>query len=159
MKIIVFSDSHGVVNNMVSAVNKHKDADMIIHLGDVVKDAQKLKEIYSHIPVEFVSGNNDWARENSSEKVLELEGIKIFITHGHNYGVKISYDRLIQKAEDLGADAVLFGHTHRTEELYHDGILVLNPGSISLPAKPSNPTYCVIEIMNGKVKARFGGVK
>ena len=41
-KILILSDSHGNVNNMILAV-KQARPDRIIHLGDCWADAQKLK--------------------------------------------------------------------------------------------------------------------
>ena len=40
------------------------------------------------------------------------DGIKIFFTHGHKWGVKYSTDRLFYKAKEIGAQIALFGHTH-----------------------------------------------
>ncbi|MDP4182854.1 MAG: metallophosphoesterase [Bacillota bacterium] len=156
MKILLFSDSHGYTHNMFKAVNKVKDIDIIIHLGDFVKDIQKLSDMIKGPKYEFVLGNNDWSREFPSEKLIEVEGKKIFITHGHLYNVKNDYTKIIQKGVSLGADAVFFGHTHKTEELYYEGMMVLNPGSISIPSQSDRPTYCVIEIKDNKIKSKFG---
>jgi putative phosphoesterase len=144
---------------MVKVISKIKDIDMIIHLGDLVKDALKLREQYKEIPVELVPGNNDWTREFTSEKILLLEGKKIFITHGHQYNVKYDYQRIISKGKSIKADAVFFGHTHIAEEMFSDGMLVLNPGSISIPHQSERPTYSLVEIRDNKVISMFGSPK
>lgn len=154
MRVLLFSDSHGYTQNMVRAVNRCKNVDLIIHLGDFVKDAVKIASMYPGIAIELVTGNNDWIKEFSSEKILDLEGKKILITHGHKYSVKYDYNMLIQKGRSIGADAVFFGHTHRTEEFFSEGMLVLNPGSISVPLQGS-PTYCLLEIGGGKIISRY----
>ncbi len=159
MRILLFSDSHGYTHNMVKVINMIKDIDMIIHLGDFVKDALKLREQYKEIPVELVPGNNDWTREFTSEKILLLEGKKIFITHGHQYNVKYDYQRIISKGKSIKADVVFFGHTHIAEEMFSDGMLVLNPGSISIPHQSERPTYSLVEIRDNKVISRFGSPK
>lgn len=158
MKILLFSDSHGHTDNMVKVIKKSKQVDMIIHLGDVLRDACFIRDTFTNTPVEFVTGNNDWAREVPSEKLLEIEGKKIFITHGHHYNVKNDYGRIILRGKSVKADAVFFGHTHEVEEMFSDGMMVLNPGSISLPVKSSNPTCAVIEICDGKLSSRFIGL-
>ncbi|HEX9061912.1 MAG TPA: metallophosphoesterase [Clostridia bacterium] len=158
MKIMLFSDSHGIMNNMVRMLSKHKDVDLVIHLGDLVKDALKLKESFQRIPFEIISGNNDWNREYPSEKTIEAEGKKIFITHGHNYNVKYDYQRIISRGRSANVDAVFFGHTHEPEEMFSDGMMVLNPGSIALPRPPYKPSCCLIEIMDGKIVSRFLGL-
>jgi len=38
---------------------------------------------------------------------------------------------LRQRAEEVGADAVLFGHTHQRILENHAGLLLANPGSLS----------------------------
>lgn len=158
MKILLFSDSHGNIGNMVKAVSKHRDADMIIHLGDIVRDALKLKELYKNIKLEFVRGNNDWNQEYPNERILELEGRKILITHGHHYNVKYDYQRITLRGKTAGVNAVFFGHTHVAEEFFSDGMLVLNPGSISLPAHSANPSYCIVQINEERIISRFMGL-
>jgi putative phosphoesterase len=159
MKILLFSDSHGYTHNMIKVINNCKDIDTIIHLGDFIKDAIKLSELYKHIPCEFVPGNNDWTKDYPGEKVLNLDGKKILITHGHLYNVKYDYEKIILRGKALRADAVFFGHTHKVEELYSEGMLVLNPGSISIPSQSEQPTYCLVEIKEGKISVRFGSPK
>lgn len=158
MRIVLFSDSHGHISNMVSALNKCGDFDMVIHLGDYARDALKLEELYEGVPFEYVQGNNDWSLHAPSEKFMEIGGKRVFITHGHLYGVKYGYSSLVQKGKSLGADAVFFGHTHVPEELIEDGMLVLNPGSIGAPSVSGKPVFCIVEVGRDGLKARFMGV-
>ena len=158
MRILVFSDSHGYTGNMVRAIEAGETPDLIIHLGDFVKDAVKMEAAYSSIPFSYVAGNNDWSGNCPTERILELEGRKILLTHGHHYGVKNGIHRIVDKGLQLGADAVLFGHTHKPEESYHNGLLLLNPGSISAPVAPNSPTYCSIEMGDQGFRVRFTAV-
>lgn len=106
--------------------------------------------------MEFVRGNNDWSKEYPLEKTLGIGGLKIFITHGHLYNVKYDYDRIIQKGKAINADAVFFGHTHETEEIYSDGMLLLNPGSVSGSGGiSSRSTYCSINLIENRLVSRF----
>ena len=146
MKILLFSDSHGHVNNMAKALLKNRNIDMVIHLGDCISDILKLQSIYGSYKYEFVRGNNDWARE----------GRKIFITHGHNYNVKYDYRRIASRGTAIGAAAVFFGHTHEPEEFFSEGMLVLNPGSIGpIAANNGKPAYSLVEITNDRIVSRF----
>ncbi|MCR4436482.1 MAG: metallophosphoesterase [Clostridiales bacterium] len=155
MKILLFSDSHGYTRNMERAIAGNPGVDMIIHLGDYVKDVLKIMDQRRDLRYEYVRGNNDWAQDYPLEKTLHIEGRKIFITHGHIYRVKYGYDMLVDKGKSLGADAVFFGHTHSPEELHSDGMLLLNPGSIAIPVEPCRPSCCVVEISKEKVLSRF----
>jgi|LSQX01.3.fsa_nt_gb putative phosphoesterase len=158
MKILLFSDSHGNTNNILKAMKKNKDIDIVIHLGDFIKDMDEPINRFKEKRFELVSGNNDWRRELPSEKMLYIEGKKIFITHGHHYNVKNEYQRIINKGNALCADAVFFGHTHMAEELFCDKMLVLNPGSIGLPSG-TRKTYCVVEIRDNRFWPSFESVK
>ena len=46
---------------------------------------------------------------------------KLFVTHGHAYGVKSGLGRLAERAKTLGADVVLYGHTHIPEQREIEG--------------------------------------
>ena len=47
-RVLVLSDSHGNVGNMIRAV-KREEPDMILHLGDCVVDADALRREFPHI--------------------------------------------------------------------------------------------------------------
>lgn len=161
MKIIVFSDSHGSYKNMMKAIELHiHDISAVIHLGDGTKDMEFIRGMYPDLLYCCVSGNyEDWASSSgthtpvSHETVLDFNGKKFFLTHGHKYNVKFGYERIIANAESRGCDIVLFGHTHVPEDisLYagSDGriLKLFNPGSISF----LNPSYGVVHIVNGVI--------
>lgn len=154
MEILIISDTHGRVSIAERVIESLKSSiDMIIHCGDVVNDAKKIKEKYN-IPIEYVRGNCDFDLETPSEKVIELAGKCIMITHGHNYGVKYTKTNLYYAAEEKKADIVIFGHTHiaEIEEAY--GILYINPGSISLPRNGIN-SYAILSISGGRAFANI----
>jgi putative phosphoesterase len=152
MKILVISDTHGDTNKAEEAIRSNKEINMIIHLGDYFRDAQKLSGMFPNIPVEYIYGNSDFMVENvPAEKMLEVCGKKIFITHGHRYSVKWDYGRLYKKAEELKADMILFGHTHVPEIIEKDDVFLLNPGSTSDPRDESDESYAIIDIVGDKV--------
>ena len=80
-RILVLSDSHGNVNNMVTAVSR-LHPDMIIHLGDCWADAEQLHRKFPMTIMEQVPGNCD-CRQDILERILLIEGKKILICHGH----------------------------------------------------------------------------
>jgi hypothetical protein len=143
-KILVLSDSHGNLNNMILAV-KNTSPDMIIHLGDCWADAQKLRAKFPDIPMEQVPGNCDCSQE-FQERILLIEGKKILICHGHTFNVKAGYLNLQYGAEEKQVDAALFGHTHRVFYGNHNHIIYLNPGSIGSPAYGVPPSYGILQI-------------
>ena len=60
-RVLVLSDSHGNVGNMIRAV-KREEPDMILHLGDCVVDADALRREFPHITMVNVPGNCDFSR-------------------------------------------------------------------------------------------------
>jgi len=156
MRILVISDTHGDTNKAEEAIRSNKEVSLIIHLGDYYRDAQKLSGMFPNIPVEYIYGNSDFMIENvPAEKLLEVCGKKIFITHGHRYSVKWDYGRLYKKAEELKADMILFGHTHVPEIIEKGDVFLLNPGSTSDPRDESDESYAIIDIDGDKIVPRI----
>lgn len=144
MKIIVFSDSHRDVDTMIIATNYEKP-DMIIHLGDYVGDALKLKEAFPDIPMQLVKGNGDFATHCKSEKTLSINNKKIIITHGHRYSVKMGISRLVNYGMYSDADIILFGHTHFPYLQQHECLWVMNPGrGGKISGRDNNTSYGLI---------------
>lgn len=156
MKILVLSDTHGDTNKAEEAIRFNKDVNLIIHLGDYFRDAQKLSNLFPGIPLEYIYGNSDFMIDDvPAEKMLDVDGKKIFLTHGHRYSVKWDYDKLFKKAEELHADVLLFGHTHIPDIVKKDTYYVLNPGSTSDPRDDYDESYAIIEIDNGKIAPKI----
>ncbi|MBE6051197.1 MAG: metallophosphoesterase [Clostridium sp.] len=132
MKIAVISDTHRDLRYIEAAKKYIRDTDILIHLGDNIDDVQELSKGYKG-KVYAVKGNCDYLDSYPSEQIIDVEGKKIFFTHGHNYGVKMSLNNIYYKGKEVGADIVLFGHTHVAIIEEEDGIILMNPGSISLP--------------------------
>lgn len=156
MRILVISDTHGDINKAEEAIRSNTGINLIIHLGDYFRDAQKLSDIFPKIPIEYIYGNSDFMIEDvPAEKMLEICGKRIFITHGHRYSVKWDYDKLYRKAEEMKADLLLFGHTHVPDLIEKGKYYVMNPGSTSDPRDDANESYAIIDIDNGILEPRL----
>jgi uncharacterized protein len=157
MKIAVISDTHRHIYSLNQVTKLIHDTDMAIHLGDNVEDVDIIKSNYKGTIIN-VRGNCDFSSFIPVERMEEVENKKIFITHGHRYDVKHSLLKLKYRAKELGADIVLFGHTHISAEIYEDGIWFINPGSAALP-KDSYQSIAIIEISDNKVSVSFRHIK
>lgn len=156
MKVLVISDTHGDIENAKKIIEKNSDCSMFLHLGDYFRDAIKLNELYPNIQCEYIYGNSDFMiGEVPADKIIEVEGVKIFITHGHRYSVKWDFTKLYKKAEEVGAKAILFGHTHEAVLEDKGSYIVLNPGSTSDPRGMESESYAVLDINKGDVKAKI----
>ena len=155
MKIIVFADSHKDINSMRKAVKKEKP-EMIIHLGDHVKDAIQLQKSFLDIKMEYVKGNTDIFDDYDREKLLRIKNINIFATHGDKYFVDIGIKRILTKGLHENADIILFGHTHKAYIDNHKGCLLMNPGSIRCKSSDTkNAAYGIIILNDDKIDIKI----
>lgn len=146
MKLLVFSDSHGNSANMcqVAAV---ENPDRVLHLGDVMSDADILEKQFAGIQLERVPGNCDYS-SGQPQKIIEAAGRRILMTHGHIYHVKLGIGAAVWAAREAQVDILLFGHTHEAICMQEDGLWIMNPGSIRGPVHPS---YGVIQLEKGQI--------
>ena len=147
MKILVLSDSHGNLTNMLQTV-EITHPDMIFHLGDGWRDAFSLQEHFPSIPFELVAGNCDLGCDIAREKLLSIQNHRLLLCHGHTLGVKSGLLRARYAAQEHHADILLFGHTHEPFIDYLENTWLFNPGSIG---NNSHPSYGVLLFENGQV--------
>lgn len=144
MRIGIVSDSHKNLYMLDKAISQMGKVDMLIHLGDDYRDIIKVNEKHN-LEIHYVIGNNDYSSEPIDDKLVEVHGKRIYITHGHRYDVYYGVDKLYFKAIELNADIILYGHTHKQRVDWHGERVFLNPGSVSLP-RDAAPGYAVIEV-------------
>lgn len=156
IKLLVMSDTHGDTSLAEKVLKKHQNVDIVVHLGDYFRDADKLRELYPKIHFEAVSGNSDFLTGDvPAEKVLVLEGQRVLITHGHRYSVKWGIDRLHAKARNENLQLLLFGHTHISRMESGPGYMIVNPGSISEPRGNDDESYAIIVIDNNRINVEL----
>ena len=141
MNVAVISDSHGAKRRLkqIRELCSAYSIDCIIHLGDIVDDAEELRANTS-LPLYNVAGNCDYECFCPREQILTLAGHRILLTHGNQYGVKFGYERLSYAAEEKMAKIALFGHTHRGFAAFVGGVLLINPGALK------NGDWCLLKI-------------
>lgn len=149
MRILVVSDSHGRVDNLITAVERTAP-DYVLHLGDCQRDLEALRSEFPHLPMEGVPGNCDWGSFDTPERLIELGGVRILLLHGHTRNVKNSPMAAMYAAREYGASVLLFGHTHRPLVDNDGTLLTLNPGAAG---DGMRPTCGVLTIENGKADA------
>lgn len=150
-KILIVSDTHGDIETLEKVIKKEKKFSYLFHIGDHHNDIDDVKMDLSNVEIKKVRGNCDFVKEEE-EIFFELNGKKIFMTHGHLYGVKNSYSSIYYRACEIGADIVLFGHTHEKLNINMSGIHLFNPGTLSMRVFGKR-SYGVMEIDdNGEYK-------
>jgi len=143
MKILVISDTHGDIKKATELLEKHNDADLIIHCGDFIYDALELQKLTSK-EVLMVRGNCDGSHGDNDYIKYKTPYGYILVAHGHQYGVKQSFLNITYKAKETGCVCAIFGHTHIPYIGESDGIKLFNPGSLSRPSDGSNGSYGII---------------
>lgn len=159
MKILVLSDSHRRVGNLLSAVEQEQP-DMVFHLGDLVEDAEELSYACPKLPLYNVQGNCDaWSAGPGVPATMlrQAGGARFLLTHGHLFHAKSGPLALLREGRRLKADAVLYGHTHLPlVQQEPDGLWLINPGTIG--GVGGRPTYAVIWAADGEVSAEIRGL-
>jgi putative phosphoesterase len=140
--MFVISDTHGKTDKALDAYGRLSSVDLIIHLGDVEKDARKISYATGKTVVS-VRGNNDFLARQEDFKILKTEFGNILLSHGHIFNVKYDLQRLLYKTLELECRAAFFGHTHIPLFIETDGIYLLNPGSLTYPSDGTSGSYAV----------------
>lgn len=149
MKAVIFSDSHGKVENMIEAAAREKNYDMVMFAGDVHRDAEEFMLRYPRACVAEVIGNNDFfVRSVPDERIFTFGGKRILLTHGHKFAVKYSTAVLTAYAKEQGADICVYGHTHSRDLRNCDGVTLINPGT-------AWKSYAVLSIDGDNISVEF----
>lgn len=161
MKWLIASDIHGSAyycEKLLSAFEEEK-ADKLLILGDVLYHGPRNDLPKDYAPkrvIEMLNGIKDkimCVRGNCDTEVdqmvlkfpvladygiLNVGSRMIYATHGHKYGP----DNLPPLEN---GDILLFGHIHVPKCYEENGILILNPGSVSIPKENSEHSYMTLE--------------
>ncbi len=146
MRVLIVSDSHGRNDYVRQAVKQSGTIDALIHLGDVEADVTELQSMVAG-PSYIVAGNNDIGLGLPDTLNLNLCGRRIFLTHGHRYGVNYDLNRLGLLGSLNHMDIVMYGHTHFPYLDRGEDITLLNPGSLTYPRQKGRArTFMIMEL-------------
>lgn len=147
MRIIAFSDSHGLIYSVVKMIERTlSNTDLYIFCGDGQGDVEDAMLQFPDIKVVMAKGNCDYFSQLPGVALTEAMGKKIVVTHGHIQGINYDTAEIEQLARENRASLLLYGHTHCRECRYRDGIYYVNPGSLALPRDGQPPSYAIIDV-------------
>ncbi len=142
VNVAVISDTHGLLRRQVVA--ELQDCTHILHAGDIVRESD-LDELRMYGSIYAVRGNNDlWQhglQDLAQVLYFRIAGVSFVMTH----------DRYDLPRDLTGAQAVIFGHSHRYSEEWIDGRLWLNPGSCGRARFGGDVTMAKLKLENGKI--------
>ena len=165
MKIGVMSDTHGSLSYFEKALDVLSDCDVLIHGGDILYHGPRndipegynpkglISKINSLDNIIIARGNCDADVDQmvinhpiQSPYVMSQFGeTRIVTTHGYTD----SKEDTINKAKSMGADILILGHTHVKELYLDENLVVLNPGSTSIPKDGTHPV-AIIDIIQSE---------
>lgn len=138
MRIVILSDTHGLLRPEVLAALEGADA--IIHGGDINTQAI-VDTLRAAAPLYIVRGNNDkeWAEGLPHDLWFTLAGVRFYMVHNKK-----------EASTDLrDVDVVIYGHSHKWACEERSGILWLNPGSCGKRRFDQEITFCVMKAQDG----------
>lgn len=167
MKWLIASDTHGSAywcERMLELFKREK-ADVLVLLGDILYHGPRNELPREYNPKKVIAMLNDFANGTPCEEphrilcvrgncdaevdqmvlgfpimadygVIELGGRFVYLTHGHVYGED-------NPPKLRKGDILIQGHTHVQRCVEKDGVLFLNPGSVSIP-KGDGYNGCIV---------------
>lgn len=151
MKIGIISDTHGQTKLIEKTIPYLKECDLIIHAGDYIDDAEYI-HYATDVEVKCVKGNGDlYTDRGEYELTFDVCGNKFFLCHGHDYNVRMGIKDLLKVAKRKEIDVVVFGHSHIPVYKEVEGVLFINPGSITFPRGGSDKTFGILTINDNKL--------
>lgn len=141
MKILLVSDSHGNNEALNLLLKRYPKMDLYIHCGDSESDE------FSLYPYRTVQGNCDYAWDYPEYLVIPTPYGNMFVQH-----------RPLPKSELLrqyNVKIFAYGHTHVRKYSIEQGIVYINPGSISFARDKYDASYAILDIDEHDVKVEF----
>lgn len=173
MKIGVISDTHGDAAGWRRVQEEvFPGVDLVIHCGDVLYHGPRnpLVEGYDPAglaglinscpaPVLLARGNCDAEVDQllidypiqSPYAFLQAGLFRIMAHHGHD----LSREEMISLGRRYRADLLISGHTHVPVLEDGGGLVLLNPGSPSLPKGGSGPTAALLDCSGDVLRVRI----
>ncbi|ACL69582.1 phosphodiesterase [Halothermothrix orenii] len=161
--IVVVSDTHGSLTAWKKAEGLMSRSKLVIHAGDVlyhgarnplpdgynttglIEEINKFKGSLMMVKGNVDSLVDEWVLPYPLPEyvLVEINGLRLVVYHGYQHNNE--KDR-IKFARRFKADILIYGHTHIPEIKNREDIILLNPGSMSLPKqKPAIPSVAVIK--------------
>lgn len=150
MKIGIISDTHVVNHRLIEVPGWVRDAfvgvDMIIHAGDVELN-DFLGELSTIAPVYAVRGNCDLgAYDTPTARSIEI-GCGL-LTVAHRAGT--ARDALHPRSR-----VMVYGHTHIALINQEENLLVINPGSPTLPRGGLPASVALLHVNGDEIRAEL----
>ncbi|WP_409347026.1 metallophosphoesterase family protein [Paenibacillus sp. MBLB4367] len=155
MIIGIVSDTHitGRARSLPDAlVQGLRQVDAIIHAGDWVT-MEVAEELSKFAPIHGVAGNGDGeelVRRFGRKTIVEFQGVRIGIVHGHEGPGKSTPERASRAFHDERTDLIVFGHSHIPFMERNGQTVLFNPGSPTDKRRQPDYSFGMLTIHDGK---------
>lgn len=183
MRLGLVSDIHCNIESLDRALDRMGNVDEVLCAGDLIfsfrfsnEVIQRLREINARV----VLGNHDldvlgalgdrvrdspntdpaqlaWLKEQPTRLDTVVNGKKLTMFHATpELPLEYVYRETPQMKQwtELGADYVVYGHTHVATDVQLEGTRVINPGSAGQPRDPGNgfrSTYAILDTQSDEL--------
>jgi putative phosphoesterase len=157
MQVAIVSDSHipdreeGIPDEFEERIAA---ADHVVHAGDFTSTdtLAHIRELATELTA--VHGNMAAPEiDLPSVASVELGEVTFVVTHGTVRSMDAWYDTIAETAGEHADEprVGIGGHSHRLEDEVHDGVRVLNPGSVTGADPAEDATMLTAEVADGAV--------
>lgn len=156
-RALILSDIHGMEGDLRWMLEETwkmtGKIDAYLFLGDGVDDFARaegfIRRRDENAMMYAVRGNNDFCCQNEPyHRVVELGGIRVYMTHGHLERVKMTRTYLCERAREEGCAIALYGHTHEAD--MQTGVpMLINPGAVCLEK------MALLEVEDGRPRVKM----
>ena len=180
MKIGLISDSHvpastRKVPEQVFRAFESENVELILHAGDIYTE-RALDELETLAPVLAVKGpgvdQGILSPRAENRRLLDLGGVRVALVHQlflpglyndifpglieKQFPAGVSMRATLHKFFKQEVDVCVFGDSHADLVEFHDGVLLVNPGSPTLPYQIMRlGTVGILEILENKATAHI----
>ena len=162
MRIGVISDTHipfHVKELPLQLADVFAGVKLILHAGDVYVTSV-LDELETLAPVFAAYGDGDerWGIKMQADlrmkksHIVDLEGVRIGLTHSLGHP-----EDSVERVFGCVVDIAVCGHTHEASVQTHQGVVIINPGSATLPNHllSKSGTVALIDLRKGKTEVQI----
>ena len=162
MRIGIISDTHipqQVASLPPQVARVFAGVDLILHAGDICAPSV-LDELEKVAPVLAALGDDDYfsvydPRVKERHRLV-LDGLRLHLIHRLPSPSRSEWQTGVSPLDQFlkDTDILVFGHTHIARIDHHQHMLLVSPGSPTLPAyAPRLGTVAILNIAHGKAEA------
>lgn len=134
MKILIVSDTHRDDQALKDLYRDYPKFDLYLHAGDSCSD------MYNIYPFDSVQGNCDYFPFDEKRFVRTSAG-----------NILMRHHPFLRPDEREQIRIFIHGHTHIYKVEDKDGLLIINPGSLTRPRDKSHGSFAILDIEDNAI--------